>query len=427
MIIAWALLLAFFVWSIRPVLSPIVLFLVLVYLLTPLFGTEAYRRLVIALGTLTALWLVHVAGSFLAPFVLGLILAYVADPLVDRLERQNVSRMWGAVIVVGLAGLVVGLSLVLVIPMVFEQGRQFLEDLPEMLAGLQRWYEAQIQAFADSPLPLIRDIQFERALEIESRDVMAFISEQIRSLQPSWGAAIGLGRGVQTAFTILGYIVLTPVLTFYLLRDSILGYIVLTPVLTFYLLRDFHSIERWVGRLVPRDHRKRILSFLETYDELLGEYLRGQLLVALFVGLATGIGFWIVGFPNAVLLGVIAGVFNIVPYLGLVVSLIPALFIALVTVPIWISLLKVAGVFLVVQAFDGYFLSPKIVGDRVGLHPVWVMLAIIAFGSFFGLTGLLLAIPLAVLIKLLIENTFAAYQKSVYYRQADAVHDEDVA
>jgi predicted PurR-regulated permease PerM len=408
MIIAWALLLAFFVWSIRPVLSPIVLFLVLVYLLTPLFGTEAYRRLVIALGTLTALWLVHVAGSFLAPFVLGLILAYVADPLVDRLERQNVSRMWGAVIVVGLAGLVVGLSLVLVIPMVFEQGRQFLEDLPEMLAGLQRWYEAQIQAFADSPLPLIRDIQFERALEIESRDVMAFISEQIRSLQPSWGAAIGLGRGVQTAFTILGYIVLT-------------------PVLTFYLLRDFHSIERWVGRLVPRDHRKRILSFLETYDELLGEYLRGQLLVALFVGLATGIGFWIVGFPNAVLLGVIAGVFNIVPYLGLVVSLIPALFIALVTVPIWISLLKVAGVFLVVQAFDGYFLSPKIVGDRVGLHPVWVMLAIIAFGSFFGLTGLLLAIPLAVLIKLLIENTFAAYQKSVYYRQADAVHDEDVA
>ncbi len=233
MIIAWALLLAFFVWSIRPVLSPIVLFLVLVYLLTPLFGTEAYRRLVIALGTLTALWLVHVAGSFLAPFVLGLILAYVADPLVDRLERQNVSRMWGAVIVVGLAGLVVGLSLVLVIPMVFEQGRQFLEDLPEMLAGLQRWYEAQIQAFADSPLPLIRDIQFERALEIESRDVMAFISEQIRSLQPSWGAAIGLGRGVQTAFTILGYIVLT-------------------PVLTFYLLRDFHSIETFVSRNLRR-------------------------------------------------------------------------------------------------------------------------------------------------------------------------------
>lgn len=406
MIIAWALLLAFFVWSIRPVLSPIVLFLVLVYLLTPLFGTEAYRRLVITLGTLTLLWLVHVAGSFLAPFVLGLILAYVADPVVDRLERQGVSRTWGAVTVLGLAGLLLVLSLFLVIPLVLEQGRQFLDDLPEMLAGLQRWYEAQVQALADSPLPLIREIQFERALEIDSRDVMAFISEQIRSLQPSWGAAIGLGRGVQTAFTILGYIVLT-------------------PVLTFYLLRDFHNIERWVGRLVPRDHRKRTLSFLDTYDQLLGEYLRGQLLVALFVGLATGIGFWIVGFPNAVLLGVIAGAFNIVPYLGLVVSLIPALFIALVTVPIWVSLLKVAGVFLVVQAVDGYFLSPKIVGDRVGLHAVWVMLAIIGFGSFFGLTGLLLAIPLAVLIKLLIQNTFSAYQQSVYYQQASSVHDEE--
>jgi predicted PurR-regulated permease PerM len=167
---------------------------------------------------------------------------------------------------------------------------------------------------------------------------------------------------------------------------------------------------------LPPGRRDGTLSFLHRYDVLLGEYLRGQLLVATFVGIATGVGFWIVGFPNAVLLGVIAGVFNIVPYLGLIVSLIPALLIALLTPPFWLSLLKVAGVFFVVQSLDSYFFSPKIVGDRVGLHPVWVMLAIIGFASVFGIVGLLLAIPIAVLIKLVIENMIARYKGSVYYR-----------
>jgi predicted PurR-regulated permease PerM len=168
------------------------------------------------------------------------------------------------------------------------------------------------------------------------------------------------------------------------------------------------------------------LGFLSQYDQLLGEYLRGQLMVATFVGLATGLGFWIVGFPNAVLLGVVAGVFNIVPYLGLIVSLVPALLIAILSPPLWLSLLKVAGVFFIVQALDSYLLSPRIIGSRVGLHPVWVMLAILAFGSFFGFVGLLIAIPLAVLIKLLIGRTVARYRSSVYYRHADEVVDEEV-
>ena len=133
-----------------------------------------------------------------------------------------------------------------------------------------------------------------------------------------------------------------------------------------------------------------------------------------------------VGFPNAVLLGVIAGTFNIVPYLGLIVSLVPALLIAFLSPPLWVSLLKVAGVFFAVQSLDSYLLSPRIIGSRVGLHPVWVMLAIIAFGSFFGIVGLLVAIPLAVLIKMLIGRTVERYRASVYYRQADQVMDEEV-
>lgn len=407
LLIAWALLLGFFVWTIRPVLSPIVLFLALAYLLWPFFGTALYRRMMIILGTLVFLWLLHVAGAILAPFALAFVFAYVADPLVDRLAREGLSRHWGAVVFLLAVGLVIALAMVLLVPLVSHQAAEFLQDLPRMIEDLLSWYRAQVRALARSELPIVRDVPFERALEIRSEDVIAWLTEQAGALRPTWETAVGLGQGVQTALTILGYVVLT-------------------PVLTFYLLRDFPSMKRAISDVLPEDRRERTLGFIRQYDELLGEYLRGQLLVAFFVGLATGIGFLVVGFPNAVLLGVIAGVFNVVPYLGLVVSLIPALLLAILTPPLWLSLVKVAGVFLVVQAIDAYVISPRIIGERVGLHPVWVMLAIIAGGSFFGIVGLLLAIPGAVLIMLLVRNTIGTYQDSVYFHDAASVRKDEV-
>ena len=397
LLVTWALLFAFFAWSIRSVLSPVILFLALAYLLSPWFGTGLYRRMILVLGIFTLLWLIDVGGSFLAPFALALVLAYVADPVVDRLERGGVGRSWGALLVLLMAGLVIALGIVLLVPIVVHQSSQFLEDLPTMIDEFQVWYRSRVTQLANSNLPIVRDVAFERALEIDSEDVNAFLAERVQTLRPSWEAAIGLGRGLQAALTILGYVVLT-------------------PVLTFYLLRDFPKLQAWGRKALPPDQRDSTLRFFHDYDVLLGEYLRGQLLVALFVGLSTGILFWLVGFPNSVLLGVVAGVFNIVPYLGMIASLVPALIIAIVTPPLWLSLLKVAGIFFAVQSLDAYVLSPKIVGERVGLHPVWVMLSIIGFGTFFGFTGLLIAIPLAVLIKLLIERAAARYRSSVYYR-----------
>ena len=400
LMISWGILLGLFLWTVLPVLSPLILFLVLAYMLWPLFGTDTYKRLVLPLGLLTFLWVLHAAGGVLAPFALAFVLAYVADPLVDWGASRGIGRTWGALGVLLLALMIVALAAALIGPLVAEQAAQFVTDLPRILNELRAWYNAQIMALANSQRPVLRDIPFERALDVESRDVGQFVLDEIRRLHPSWEAAMGLGRGLQTGLTILGYVVLT-------------------PVLTFYLLRDFPSIGRAVGQILPPTRREGSLSFLHRYDRLLGEYLRGQLVVAIFVGIATGVGFWIVGFPNAVLLGVIAGIFNIVPYLGLIVSLIPAALIALLTPPLWLSALKVAGVFFVVQSLDSYFFSPKIVGDRVGLHPVWVMFAIIGFASVFGFVGLLIAIPLAVLIKLVIENTVATYKGSVYYQDID--------
>lgn len=405
LLIAWALLFGLFVWTIRPVLTPIVLFLTLAYVLWPLFGTAIYRRLMVTLGALTFLWLLYVAGGILTPFVLGFIFAYIASPLVTRLEGQGVGRGWGALLVMAVTVLSLAVVVVLLLPLALEQGQQFLDDLPRMIEDGFAWYRAQLRRLAESRTPLIDQIPFERGLEVEASDVQRWIVDRMAELSPSWQTAVGVGQGVTAALTILGYLVLT-------------------PVLAFYLMRDLPGVSAWVEKVLPPDRQEGMMTFLRRYDELVGEYLRGQLLVALMVGIATAIGFWVVGFPNAILLGVVAGVFNIVPYLGLVVSLIPALLIALVTPPIWISLLKVAGVFFAVQSLDGYLISPRIIGERVGLHPVWVMLAIIVAGSFFGLVGLLLAIPAAVLVKLILRNSLLAYKKSVYYREAASLDDE---
>jgi len=167
---------------------------------------------------------------------------------------------------------------------------------------------------------------------------------------------------------------------------------------------------------VPEDSRRTVLSLAREYDDLLSRYLRGQVTVALSVGAITGVGLWIAQFPYAFLLGAIVAVFSVVPYLGLVLSLIPALIIALMTAPVVTSLLKVAVVYGAAQALEGAVISPRIVGESVGLHPVWVVLALAVGGFFFGFVGLLIAVPVAVGIKLLVLEGLERYRASDVYR-----------
>ena len=180
---------------------------------------------------------------------------------------------------------------------------------------------------------------------------------------------------------------------------------VLTPVLTFYLLRDWDRITATLRDLVPLSRRDAVVSFFGRYDQLLGRYLRGQITVAIAVGTITGLGLWIARFPYAGTLGLVVAVFSVVPYLGLLLSLIPALFIALVSGSVGLSLLKVAVVYGLAQGLEGAVISPRIVGDSVGLHPVWVVLALALGGFYFGFVGLLM-----------LEGGLRRYRASELYR-----------
>ena len=387
--------LALLLFELRPVLSPIVLFVALVVLMVPYAGSPFHRLLVMTAAVLVGLWLLKAMGSLLAPFVLAFGLAYILDPLVDRLERWRIPRSL-AILLLSLP--VIGGVVVLVlvgIPALAGQVEGLIRRVPEAVEAVAQWVEGLQAGLLGMDLPFVDEQALaERLRAVSPTAVTEFLEQKQAEIGArSWEAVLGLGRGLGTVLTILGYVVLT-------------------PVLTFYLLRDWDNIVARVGANVPRRRAAAWTTFAAEYDRLLSRYLRGQVVAAAIVGVLTWLGLLIAGFPYSGLVGAVAGVFNVVPYLGLPVSLIPALIIALVSGSFLASLAKIAIVFGIVQVLDGNVIGPRIVGESTGLHPVWVILAIAVAGSFFGFVGFLLAIPAAILVKLLVEAGLERYRRS---------------
>jgi len=392
------LVLALYFWQLGDVLSPLVLFVALVVLLSPFSGTPTHRLLVSTLGALLALWLLMDLGSLLAPFVLAFILAFILDPVVDVLEARRVPRSVAIILLTlpVLAGLAVALALG--VPALAHQLQNLVNQLPDLLERVASWVESLRSGNLSVDIPLIdEEALSQRIREVTPTSVTAFLEGKLDQLGAyAWTGVLGLGRGLGTVMTVVGYTVLT-------------------PVLTFYLLRDWDGIVARMASYVPRDRVEAWSRFAGEYERLLDRYLRGQFLEAVLVGILTWLGLLVLGFPSAGLVGAVAGIFNVVPYLGLPVSLIPAIIIAILSGSFLASLLKVAIVFAVVQFLDGNVMGPRIVGESVGLHPVWVILAIAVAGYFFGFVGLLLAIPGAILVKLSLGNALERYKESAVY------------
>ncbi|MFP4624224.1 MAG: AI-2E family transporter [Gemmatimonadota bacterium] len=396
--IAVLLVFGIFLWELGDVLSPVPLFLALLVLMVPYAGSPFHRLLILTTGVLMGLWLLADLGTLVAPFVLAFVLAYILDPLVDRMVRLRLPRAV-AILLLALPVLVaIGLLVFLGIPALARQVQSLIERAPELVERIVGWIDGLRAGIIRIDLPFVDERALAERLEsLEPAAVTAFLQEQQRAIAAgAWEAVLGLGRGLGTVATVLGYVVLT-------------------PVLTFYLLRDWDGIVARMSGYIPRPRYEGWSRFSREYDRLLSRYLRGQLLAAAIVGVLTWIGLWIAGFPYSGLVGAVAGVFNIVPYLGLVVSLVPALIIAILSGSFLASVLKIVIVFGFVQFLDGNIIGPRIVGESVGLHPVWVMLAIALAGFFLGFVGLLLAIPAAILVKLLLEAGLERYRSSAMY------------
>ncbi len=403
--------LVFLILGLAEILNPLLVFLALLGVLLPLRDRPIFWPVVGTAGGLTTFWLLSEMGFVLAPFVLAIVAAYILNPVVSWLAgRRPLRRLAGeegtgrggrvgAVLLLGLpvVGGLVALGL-WGVPWVAHEISALSRRAPEVLERLAGMLEGVEEFLLRLQLPGFDGSEWAaRVAEVEGDDIVGVLEERWEQIV-EWllTGALGLGRGVG-AFL------------------SILGYLVLAPVIAFYLLTDWDRVVARASELIP-DSRTELRTFFREYDAGLSAYLRGQVLVSLTVGAMTALGLLLVGFPFAIFLGAVVAVFNVVPYLGLVLSLLPAIGIALTTGTPGVSLLKVAVVYTIAQSLESGVISPRIVGDSTGLHPVWILLAIMVSGFFFGFVGLLIAVPAAVGLKLLVIRGVDRYRESRLFR-----------
>ncbi len=357
-----------------------------------------YRRLQWTVVALLAGWLLWLLAPVLSPFVFAALLGWLGDPLVDRIERRGLSRNAAVLLVFGGMMLVLVLALLLLLPLLERQVVTLVQSLPRyrdwLVGTVGPWLERR------TGLQLLAWLDPERLIEL------------VRS---HWQQAGGMAR------TVLGYLSRSG---FALL--GVVANVVLLPVLTFFFLRDWDLFVERIAALVPRDHEATVSRLALASSDVLGAFLRGQFLVMLILGVLYSIGLWAVGLDLGVLIGMLAGALTFVPYLGPATVVVFGGIAALVQYGDWPHLLGVLAVFGVGQVIESYFLTPKLVGDRIGLHPVAVIFAVLAGGQLFGFLGMLLALPVAAVANVLLHYAVERYRTSRMY-QGDHMVPVDAA
>lgn len=336
---------------------------------------------------------VYRVSAILTPFLVALILAYLTNSWVIFLERLHIGRTWGVVIVfLVLLGLFI-LSLIFLIPALEQQFINFVEAIPNIIARIK-----------DSVLPWVAR-HFALSLDLGPNGLQNTLQN---TLQGHWQQA---GQYLPNIFK-----------TFAGSSLVVIGFftsLLLIPVVLFYLLRDWERMLVTIHSLIPRRIEPVTVRLLKECDAVLSGFLRGQLLVMIALGLLYSLGLALFGINWALLIGVIAGILSIVPYLGFIVGIISALIAAFFQFHDWLHLLYVLLVFVVAQSIEGTLLTPYFVGDRIHLHPVAVIFAVLAGGSLFGFFGILLALPVAAVIMVFVRYLRDRYVQSDFYTTKD--------
>lgn len=331
--------------------------------------------------------LAYLLSPILTPFLIAAFLAYLGDPLVNKLVKLHLSRSLAATIVFTVILLLLLGLIILLVPLLSDQIQILIQKIPVIVAWAQEtiipWLQTHFDITANLDPASVKETlmaHWQQAGNIADKVVKT------------------IGQSTRVLF-------------------EILMNLVLIPVVTFYLLRDFPKLTRQMKNFVPRKYISDLSKLLTQCNAVLGAFFRGQLLVMLILGIIYSTGLMVIGVELALLIGVLIAILSIVPYLGTIVGLLLAVITTLIQFHDVTHIVYVLILFLAGHILEGMVLTPLLIGDRVGLHPVAVIFAILAGGALFGFFGILLAIPAAAVIMVLLKAVHEKYLNSDFYKQ----------
>ena len=342
---------------------------------------RALTWLALAVGGVLLLWLL---GSALTPMVLALVFAYLLWPMVRLLERRHLPRALAATVTILVAMLAATVLVLLLVPIVTTVIPQLRQQWPAMLDKFNHVVAPQLKAFG---------------VDIDTDTVKAWIMKSFDGNMDEWGQKLLSSARIGGSWL-----------------ATIIGFLVLVPVLVFYLLIDAEAMTAGAWNLVPLNSRAKLSAFLGECDDMLRQYLKGQLSVMGAMALIYPLGLMCTGLNLAWPIGVFTGLAVFIPYLGYTTGLVLALMSAAIQFTGWHGVAEVALVYAVGQVLESFVLTPRLVGERIGLSPLAVILALLAFGEVFGFVGVLVCLPVTALGVVALRHAMDAYRTSKFYR-----------
>lgn len=339
-----------------------------------------------SLSFLGVIGFIYLFKGILMPFVLGFAVAYLLNPLVNAFGKMGINRGLSALLILGTFLIVLFTSIGLLTPLVYKQSQQFVDDVPGYTESFTQYVEPLVQ----------------RASILIGEDNAEHIKSSMKDQSGSAGEIAkkilaGIAAGGQAIF------------------DTI-SILVLMPIVAYFLMKEWLHITEWAKGLMPRDHKDTILGLLSKIDKKISGFVRGQISVAAILGISYAIALSIAGLKYGFLIGLVAGLISIIPMVGSTVGLVVSVAVAWFQAGEWSYVAIIAAIFLFGQLIEGNVLSPKIIGDNVGMHPLWVFFALMAGGSLFGVLGMLIAVPMAAVAGVLLTFAIAQYKLSPYFK-----------
>jgi predicted PurR-regulated permease PerM len=349
-------------------------------------GEAAVSRWPLLLAAGVFALLVYLFEPILAPFVLGALIAYLGDPLVDFMEHRRLNRTFGVVVVFLVFASLVALAMIFAVPLLAQQLDALVEKIPDVYLWIREVAVPWAQGRLGLPAGELPQVDWSGQLADNWQSLGRVTAQTVSKLT-------GSGAGLLTG----------------------LANLALVPVVAFYLMRDWDLlVDRSLGML-PLAWQDRAANILGEANEVVGAFLRGQIVVMCALGVIYGTGLWLIGVQLALLLGFIAGLASIVPYLGFVVGILSSCIAAYAQFQEWSVLVWVALVFGVGQLVESMVLTPVLVGDRIGLHPVAVIFALMAGAQVAGFLGVMLALPVAAVLMVFLRHAVTHYRSSDFY------------